>query len=280
MSISWGGPESSWTATVDDGAGSGDRRRRRARHRRLPLRPAITAAATASPMASRTPISGVQPARARLRGYEPARRPGNGHDQLRDSLERRGGRRRDRRRGQHFVRAAAWQATVGVPTNPAGAPGRGVPDVAGNADPATGYQVLIDGQQTVIGGTSAVAPLWAALMARLAQSLGKSFGLIQQVLYAGVRPARRRPDCATSPAAVTAPTRRGRAGTRAPAWACRTVRRCWPVCRRALPPPRHGVLADSRPLRASGGVPIVGGARTAEAPRGSPRCRARPGSSP
>jgi kumamolisin len=83
-----------------------------------------------------------------------------------------------------------WQAAAGVPANPAGAPGRGVPDVAGNADPATGYQVLIDGQQTVIGGTSAVAPLWAALIARLAQSLGKSFGLIQQPLYAGVQPAK------------------------------------------------------------------------------------------
>src|SRR5215469_13267915 len=49
-----------------------------------------------------------------------------------------------------------WQAVAGVPANPAGAPGRGVPDVAGNADPATGYQVLIDGHNTVIGGTSAV----------------------------------------------------------------------------------------------------------------------------
>jgi kumamolisin len=83
----------------------------------------------------------------------------------------------------------AWQASAGVPASPAGAPGRGVPDVAGNADPATGYQVLIDGQQAVIGGTSAVAPLWAALIARFAQSLGKSFGLIQQALYAGVQAA-------------------------------------------------------------------------------------------
>jgi kumamolisin len=83
-----------------------------------------------------------------------------------------------------------WQANAGVPVNPAGAQGRGVPDVAGNADPATGYQVLIDGQQTVIGGTSAVAPLWAALVARFAQSLGKSLGLIQQSLYAGVQPGK------------------------------------------------------------------------------------------
>jgi kumamolisin len=38
---------------------------------------------------------------------------------------------------------------------------RGVPDVSGDADPETGYQVRIDGTNTVIGGTSAVAPLWA-----------------------------------------------------------------------------------------------------------------------
>jgi kumamolisin len=46
--------------------------------------------------------------------------------------------------------------------------------------------VRVDGQSTVIGGTSAVAPLWAALISRLAQSTGKSFGLIQPQLYAGV----------------------------------------------------------------------------------------------
>jgi kumamolisin len=81
-----------------------------------------------------------------------------------------------------------WQASAGVPANPAGKPGRGVPDVAGNADPATGYQVLIDGQKAVIGGTSAVAPLWAALAARLVQSNAKPLGLVQQVLYAGIQP--------------------------------------------------------------------------------------------
>lgn len=81
-----------------------------------------------------------------------------------------------------------WQATAGVRASPDGKPGRGVPDVAGNADPATGYQVLVDGQQSVIGGTSAVAPLWAALTARLVQSLGKPLGLMQQALYAGVQP--------------------------------------------------------------------------------------------
>jgi kumamolisin len=82
----------------------------------------------------------------------------------------------------------AWQATAGVPASPAGTAGRGVPDVAGNADPVTGYRVLVDGQQTVIGGTSAVAPLMAALAARLAQAVGEHLGLLQTALYSGVRP--------------------------------------------------------------------------------------------
>ena len=66
--------------------------------------------------------------------------------------------------------------------------GRGVPDVAGNADPTTGYQVYADGKAQVVGGTSAVAPLWAALIGRLAQATGQRFGLIQPTLYAGITP--------------------------------------------------------------------------------------------
>jgi len=60
---------------------------------------------------------------------------------------------------------------------------RGVPDVAGDADPDTGYDVRIDGSNTVIGGTSAVAPLWAALIARINQSSGKAAGYINPRLY-------------------------------------------------------------------------------------------------
>ena len=79
-----------------------------------------------------------------------------------------------------------WQASAGVPGQAGtGRAGRGVPDVAGNADPATGYKVLVDGQSTVVGGTSAVAPLWAALICRLAQATGRSFGLMQPLLYPG-----------------------------------------------------------------------------------------------
>jgi kumamolisin len=60
---------------------------------------------------------------------------------------------------------------------------RGVPDVAGDADPDTGYNVRIDGTNTVIGGTSAVAPLWAGLIARINQTTGTPAGYLNPVLY-------------------------------------------------------------------------------------------------
>ena len=65
-----------------------------------------------------------------------------------------------------------------------GQTGRGVPDVSGDADPDTGYNVLVDGSQEVVGGTSAVAPLWAALVALLNQQLGKRLGFINPLIYA------------------------------------------------------------------------------------------------
>ena len=60
---------------------------------------------------------------------------------------------------------------------------RGVPDVAGDADENTGYDVRVDGSDTVIGGTSAVAPLWAGLIARINSANGKPVGYINPVLY-------------------------------------------------------------------------------------------------
>jgi kumamolisin len=61
---------------------------------------------------------------------------------------------------------------------------RGVPDVSGDADPETGYDVRVDGSDTVIGGTSAVAPLWAALIARINGAAGKPAGFVNPLLYA------------------------------------------------------------------------------------------------
>lgn len=81
----------------------------------------------------------------------------------------------------------AWQSTAGVAAKHKKS-GRGVPDVAANADPQTGYKVFVDGQEAVIGGTSAVAPLWAGLIARVVQLQGKPVGLAQTRLYSAVTP--------------------------------------------------------------------------------------------
>jgi kumamolisin len=78
----------------------------------------------------------------------------------------------------------SWQANARVPAPSGSSGGRGVPDVSGDADPVTGYQVRVDGQSLVIGGTSAVAPLWAGLIALNNQQNGKSAGFIQPQIYA------------------------------------------------------------------------------------------------
>lgn len=77
----------------------------------------------------------------------------------------------------------SWQTSSGVPTAN-GFAGRGVPDVAGDADPSTGYVVRVDGQSMVIGGTSAVAPLWAGLIALNNAQNKKTAGFIQPTIYA------------------------------------------------------------------------------------------------
>lgn len=84
-----------------------------------------------------------------------------------------------------FFALPSWQSAVGVPrsANPGGKSGRGLPDIAGNADPTTGYVTRVDGKPDVIGGTSAVAPLWAGLVARINQSVGKPVGFVNALLY-------------------------------------------------------------------------------------------------
>ena len=84
-----------------------------------------------------------------------------------------------------FFPVPAYQTATGIPAsaNPGSHQGRGVPDVAGDADPATGYVVRVDGQESVIGGTSAVAPLWAGLIALMNQKLGHPVGFLNPLLY-------------------------------------------------------------------------------------------------
>ena len=84
-----------------------------------------------------------------------------------------------------FFPLPSWQTRAGIPpsVNPGGRVGRGLPDIAGNADENTGYNVRVDGVDTVIGGTSAVAPLTAGLIALLNESLGVSVGYLNPLLY-------------------------------------------------------------------------------------------------
>ena len=77
----------------------------------------------------------------------------------------------------------SFQSSARVPKAPNGFVGRGVPDVSADADPASGYLVLVDGASTVIGGTSAAAPLWAGLFARINQSIGKPAGYLNPLIY-------------------------------------------------------------------------------------------------
>ncbi|WP_322011915.1 S53 family peptidase [Paraburkholderia sp. J12] len=81
----------------------------------------------------------------------------------------------------------AWQKGLSVVHRNGGTGAlvrRGVPDVAADADPESGYSVRIGGTDTVVGGTSAVAPLWAALIARVNATRGKPVGFVNALLYA------------------------------------------------------------------------------------------------
>jgi len=81
-----------------------------------------------------------------------------------------------------FTPAPAWQAGC-VAEGTSAIAGRGVPDVAGDADTDTGYMVRFDGQLQPIGGTSAVAPLYAGLFARIAPSLNGQIPFLLPLFY-------------------------------------------------------------------------------------------------
>jgi kumamolisin len=94
---------------------------------------------------------------------------------------------------RHFE-TPQWQQEHGVPLAPTGSNGRGVPDVAGPADPHRGCAIIVGGESCSSAGTSAVAPLWAALVACMNGLLGARCGYITPTLYglakSGVNPFR------------------------------------------------------------------------------------------
>jgi kumamolisin len=78
----------------------------------------------------------------------------------------------------------SWQPSSSVQSATNQSQFRGVPDVAGDADPTTGYTIRVDGETAPIGGTSAVAPLWAGLIALANQQNGRNAGFANPTLYA------------------------------------------------------------------------------------------------
>ena len=85
-----------------------------------------------------------------------------------------------------FFSLPTYQIGAGVPLSANdGHQGRGIPDIAGNADPASGYNLVVDGSSFPgVGGTSATAPLYAALVALCNARLGRSVGFLNPLLYA------------------------------------------------------------------------------------------------
>jgi len=83
-----------------------------------------------------------------------------------------------------------YQEGIDIPANANGngVPGRGAPDVAGNADPASGYRIRVDGKYSITGGTSAVAPEKSALILRVNEALAEKgmqpVGFLNPYLYA------------------------------------------------------------------------------------------------
>ncbi len=76
-------------------------------------------------------------------------------------------------------RRPAWQSEIRAGDHK----GRGVPDVAGKADVQGGYEIVAIGERFNMGGTSAAAPMWASLITRINQCLGKRVGFINPLLY-------------------------------------------------------------------------------------------------
>ncbi len=84
-----------------------------------------------------------------------------------------------------FFALPSYQANAKVPVSlNKKFKGRGVPDVAADADPASGYKIRVDGGNYVFGGTSAVAPLMAGLIALINQLRGKNVGFMHPTIYA------------------------------------------------------------------------------------------------
>jgi kumamolisin len=89
-----------------------------------------------------------------------------------------------------YIAIPAWQQGIVPPSiNPTNFAGRGIPDVAANADPNTGYLTYSGGKFGIVGGTSAAAPLWGALICLCNQQLRARVGNFNTLLYKSIGPS-------------------------------------------------------------------------------------------
>jgi kumamolisin len=83
-----------------------------------------------------------------------------------------------------FFEIPDYQANIDLPRSVNNSRcGRGLPDVAAMAAQNPGYRIVVDGQTVVKEGTSAAAPLWAAIIAMANQQRGEPVGFINRFLY-------------------------------------------------------------------------------------------------
>jgi pseudomonalisin/xanthomonalisin len=79
-----------------------------------------------------------------------------------------------------FEKAPSWQkSVVGLTT----AVGRGIPDIAMDADPDTGAVIIVNGAAETVGGTSLAAPLSNGAFARIQDAHGGSLGFAAPLFY-------------------------------------------------------------------------------------------------
>jgi kumamolisin len=92
-----------------------------------------------------------------------------------------------------FATLPQWQAGLTTKANPSGTVSplarRGIPDIAGNSDPASGYQFYygVNNIPTTVGGTSASAPLFAGMIARINSITRRRSGFLNPLIYSNTQ---------------------------------------------------------------------------------------------
>jgi kumamolisin len=159
-----------------------------------------------------------------------------------------------------FFDPPSYQADADVPVSVNGTRrGRGIPDVAANASPNSGYPMFVGGGAFTANGTSASAPLWAGLIAVINAALGTRVGFVNPAIYAAGASAFR-----AIPAVAAAPDNGLNGVPGYPAHAG------WDACTGWGSPIGTKLLAALRPMPAAVATPVSIAASALAAPPPTP----------